>query len=45
MRVAGEFDKASNIYGSIVEEDDTEAEAYWGLLLCKYGMLCIIRCM
>lgn len=38
LRMANEFDKASNVYEGIIEEDDTEAEAYWGLLLCKYGI-------
>lgn len=38
LRMANEFDKAATVYEGIVGEDDTEAEAYWGLLLCKYGI-------
>ena len=38
LRMANEFDKASTVYEGIIEEDDTEAEAYWGLILCKYGI-------
>lgn len=38
LRMANEFDKASGVYESIIEEADTEAEAYWGLLLCKFGI-------
>ncbi len=35
---ACEFDKASVVFGDIVSEFPEEAEAYWGLLLCKYGV-------
>ena len=35
---ACEFDKASGIYESIIAEFPAEAEAYWGLVLCKYGI-------
>ena len=35
---ACEFDKASAVYESIVADFPTEAEAYWGLVLCKYGI-------
>lgn len=38
LRMANEFDKAAGVYESIIAENDTEAEAYWGLLLCKYGI-------
>nr|MCR5203209.1 toll/interleukin-1 receptor domain-containing protein [Lachnospiraceae bacterium] len=38
LRIANEFDKAAGVYESIVDESDTEAEAYWGLVLCKYGI-------
>ena len=30
-----EFDKAMNIYETILNEDPTDAEAYWSLVLCK----------
>ena len=38
LRIACEFDKASGVYESIVTEFPEEAEAYWGLVLCKYGI-------
>ena len=38
LRVACEFDKATGIYESIVADFPEEAEAYWGLVLCKYGI-------
>ena len=33
-----EFDKAAGVYESIVADFRQEAEAYWGLVLCKYGI-------
>lgn len=38
LRIKCEFDKAQEIYEKIVASDPTEAEAYWGLVLCKYGI-------
>ncbi len=38
LRLKSEFDKAAGIYESIVTEFRDEAEAYWGLVLCKYGI-------
>ena len=38
LRSACEFDKAAGIYESIVADFPEEAEAYWGLVLCKYGI-------
>ena len=38
LRSACEFDKASGVYETIAQEYPEEAEAYWGLLLCKYGI-------
>ncbi len=38
FRMSGEFDKASVIYEQIVQKDGKEAEAYWGLCLCRYGI-------
>ena len=38
LRMKGEFDKAERIYEKIVQSDDTQSEAYWGLILCKYGI-------
>ena len=33
-----EFDKAAGIFESIVADFPEEAEAYWGLVLCKFGI-------
>ena len=38
LRRQCEFDKAAGIYESIVADFRQEAEAYWGLVLCKYGI-------
>ena len=38
LRRNNEFDKASAVYESIVAEFPEEAEAYWGLCLCAYGI-------
>ena len=38
LRLACEFDKAAGVYESIVADFPTEAEAYWGLVLCRYGI-------
>ena len=38
LRLKAEFDKAEEIYERIVQEDDSEAEAHWGLVLCRYGI-------
>lgn len=38
LRMNAEFDKAATVYSSIAAEFPEEAEAYWGLCLCKYGI-------
>ena len=38
LRFACEFDKAAGIYESILADFPEEAEGYWGLVLCKYGI-------
>lgn len=38
LRAMCEFDKAYSVYESIVADFPEEAEAYWGLVLCKYGI-------
>ncbi len=38
LRASCEFDKAAGVYESIVADFPEEAEAYWGLVLCKYGI-------
>ena len=35
LRIKGEFDKAEKLYEKIIQADSTQAEAYWGLILCK----------
>ena len=38
LRINGEFDKAAALYESLVAEFPEEAEAYWGLVICHYGI-------
>ena len=38
FRRNNEFDKAMGIYEQILNEDTTDAEAYWSLVLCRYGI-------
>ncbi|MCQ2462165.1 MAG: DUF6273 domain-containing protein, partial [Clostridia bacterium] len=38
LRMHSEFDKAGAIYEQIIAEFPEEAEAYWGLCLCNYGI-------
>ena len=38
LRADCDFDKAAGIYEAIAAEFTEEAEAYWGLVLCKYGI-------
>jgi len=38
LRMACEFDKAAGVYEALVGEFPEEAEAYWGLVLCKFGI-------
>ncbi|MBQ8318735.1 MAG: TIR domain-containing protein [Lachnospiraceae bacterium] len=38
LRMACDYDKSAGVYESIVAEFPDEAEAYWGLILCKYGI-------
>ena len=33
-----EFDKAAGVFEGIIADFPEEAEAYWGLVLCKYGI-------
>lgn len=37
-RLSNDFDRAYNAYEAIVNEEPTEAEAYWGLVLSQYGV-------
>ena len=38
FRRNNDFDKAMGIYETILNEDKTDAEAYWSIVLCKYGI-------
>ena len=38
FRRNNEYDKAMSIYEQILSEDTSDAEAYWSLVLCKYGI-------
>ena len=38
FRRNNEFDKATAIYEEILNEDTRDAEAYWSLVLCRYGI-------
>lgn len=38
FRRNSDFDKAINIYEQILNEDNSDAEAYWSLVLCRYGV-------
>ena len=38
FRRSNDFDKAMSIYDKILNEDSTDAEAYWSLVLCRYGI-------
>ncbi len=38
FRRSNDFDKAMGIYEQILNEDNTDAEAYWSLVLCRYGI-------
>lgn len=38
LRMKSEFDKSEQLYEKIIQADQQQAEAYWGLILCKYGI-------
>ena len=38
VRMSCEFDRALGVYKEIAQSYSEEAEAYWGILLCKYGI-------
>lgn len=38
FRRNNEFDKAMGIYEIILSEENKDAEAYWSVVLCKYGV-------
>ena len=38
LRLKSEFDRAEELYNKIIAYDQTQAEAYWGIILCKFGI-------
>ena len=38
FRRNNDFDKAMSIYEQVLNGDNTDAEAYWSLVLCRYGI-------
>lgn len=38
FRMINEFDKAISAYEKILDADDTNAEAHWGIVLSRYGI-------
>ena len=38
FRRNNEYDKAMSIYEQILNEDSKDAEAYWSIILCRYGI-------
>lgn len=38
FRRMSDFDKAMTLYEEILREDATDAEAYWSIVLCRYGI-------
>jgi tetratricopeptide (TPR) repeat protein len=38
LRMRNEFDKAYTVFEKLIEQDPTDAEAHWCLVLCRYGI-------
>ncbi len=38
LRMSGEYEKAMGLYEFIVAENPADAECYWRILLCRYGV-------
>ena len=38
FRMAGEYEKAMGLYEFIISENSADAECYWRILLCRYGV-------
>lgn len=38
FRRNNDYDKAMAVYEQILNEDQTDSEAYWSILLCRYGI-------
>ncbi len=39
LRNKGEFDDACEIYETIAKKDSNNAEGFWGMFLCEYGIM------
>lgn len=38
LRMKGEYDRALAVFEQIIALDDTDAEAHWNIVLCRYGI-------
>ncbi|MDO4575326.1 MAG: TIR domain-containing protein [Planctomycetia bacterium] len=38
FRMAGEYDRARGMFESLLNDDPTDPEAYWGVVLCDFGV-------
>lgn len=38
LRQQYEFDSAVSVYENILSDEENEADAYWGIVLCRYGI-------
>ena len=38
FRMKGEYDRALAVFEQIIALDDTDAEAHWNIVLCRYGI-------
>ncbi len=38
LRINNDYDKAIAVYEKLIEEDPTDPEAYWSMVLCRYGI-------
>ncbi len=38
FRRSNDYDKAMTVYEQILNEDQTDSEAYWSIVLCRYGI-------
>ena len=39
LRLRCDFDKAEKMYEKIIQEEPKNDEAYWGIILCRYGIV------
>lgn len=40
-----EYDKALGLYEQLISEDNTDAEAHWNAVLCRYGIHLMDLCL